>query len=165
MHSRDYSWQVWAACDSQHRVGHKRVLDWIVPKSFRPLDSENAAMLTSPLAVHESLLFIPNKHFACQPWCSGCLCWIWRSCTELHGTLTVKVRYCTHNVIKNVMKMQFIVYFNTWIWYVSFPITPINAKAMNAFLLSKASLTAILKLFLPSTVTESLDWYNSMLMK
>lgn len=106
----------------------------------------------------------PKKAF-CQPWCSGCLCWIWRSCTELHGIFAVKVRYCTHNVIKNVIKMQLIVYFNTWIWYVSFSITPINAKAMNAFLLSKASLTAILKLFLPSIVTESLDWSNSMLMK
>lgn len=158
MHSRDYSWQAWAACDSQHRMGHKRVLDWIVPKWFRPLDSENAAMLTSPLAVHESLLFIPKKHFACQPWCAGCLCWIWRSCTELHGIFTVKVRYCTH-VIKNVMKMQFIVYFNTWIWYVSFPITPINAKAMNAFLLSEASSTAILKnsSFHPQLQKASID--------
>lgn len=131
--------------------------------SLGPLDSENAAMLTSPLS--SLLLFIPKKHSECQPRCWGCLCWIWRSCTELHGIFTVKVRYWTHNVINNIMKMQFIVCFNTWIWYVSFPITPINAKAMNAFLLSKASLTAILKLFLPSTVTESLVWYNSMLTK
>lgn len=27
-----------------------------------PLDSENTAMLISPLAVHELLLFIPKKH-------------------------------------------------------------------------------------------------------
>lgn len=133
--------------------------------ALRPLDSENAATLTSPLAGHELLLFIPKKRSVCQPWCSGCLCWIWRSCTELHGIFTVEVRYRTHNVIKNIVKMQFIVYFHTWIWYVSFPITPDNAKTTNAFLLSKASLTAILKLFLPSTVTESLDWYNSTLMK